>query len=273
MRISRLDHTFGDSAPRSPDSFYRLKASEAWPSIDPYIMSRTELDTRIKAGIELYEKYFPPKDNGIGFGEFVAIVAVCAIGAAAVAAAGTASAAGGAGAAAAQAGAASGATASASASGALAVGTASSPAIAAGSSGVLSASGAAALGQQAFSIAKDAAPYARKIGKLYNQATGSNDADKLIKAAQTVESSPNITDAAVATFQAELRKRGMQMNRKDAKAALRERIKREQKSYAAWMRRRAEQLQNQNPDVHTSATKSWIKWLPIATPFVMWAMR
>jgi len=275
MRAGNLDNNFGSSVPRSPNGFYRVTAQQAWPSINPYIMSRDELDKEIKDGITRYEKLFPSK-SGMGFGEFVAIVAICAVGATAVAAAGTASAAGGAAeAGTAAASATGGAGAASTASGALAVGTGSTPAIAAGvsASSTLSTGAATAFGKQVFNITKNAAPYAKKVGKLYKQATGNNDADKLIAAADTVENSPSITDAAVKTFQAELHKRGMELNKKQAQQALRARIKKEQGAYAAWMRRRAQQLQNQNPKVQTSTTKAWMKWLPIATPFVMLLLR
>jgi hypothetical protein len=263
MRVGSLQEfpSFGDS---DPGGFYRREPKKFWPEIDPYTMTRSELDDQIKRGIERYEKHFP--GGGFGWEMFVATAAVIAVGGVAAYAAATPAAAGGAGQAAAQAASASGVGATSNVSGALAAGTGSSPAMAAGSAT------SAGLGKQAFSVAKNMAPYAGKAGKVA-KAAGVKEGDKLAKAANIVEGSSGALDASEKVFQEILRRRGMEMKSEAAKKALRERLERERKSYAAWMRREAAKKKKQNPDVTTTGQDALKTWLPIAAPFIFFALR
>lgn len=268
---------FGQANERSPEGFYRVRSEEIWPDIDPYLMTREQLDEQIKAGIRKYEKYFPPEGGGMGFGMFIAVVAVVAVAAVAVAAAGTASAAGGAGQAAATSAGAASASSTAAASNAIAGYATQAGAAGAGvasSAGAATAAGttsAAAFGQQAFSMAQKAAPYAKTAATVARATGNKSEADQLTEAANIVEGSDSALDAAHKTYIREIEKRGMEMDAK-AKKAARERLKKERGSYAAWLRRRAAKQQQHNPNVQTKGQSELIKWLPIATPFVLWGL-
>lgn len=264
---------------REPNGFYRATAQDIWPGIDPYMMSRSELDKEIRAGMKLYEKYFP---SGNGLSLFQVVLIVAAMAAIAVVTCGAGVAAAGAGQAAASGAAASGATATASASGALAAsgpmggawGTGAAAASATASGTAAATTTAASFGAQAVQVAKQGASYVSQAGAV-GRATGiiesGSDADKLVKGADIIESSDNVTDAGSAVFKEYLAQRKIGFD-PGADEALHYRMAQEQQSYAAWMRRTGEHLQNENPDVHTSTEKSLMNWLPLATPFILLAL-
>jgi len=253
---------------RSPDGFYRTTAEEIWPDIDPYMMTREQLDARVKAGIKLYEKYFPNKD---GFGLFEVVLFTVAAASVATMVAGTAAAAGGAGQAAAQGAAASSATATANASAALAAagpqGGAWAAASSAGAGAGASASGFAAKAVQA---AQKGASYASKIGKIA-KASGNSEADKLIKAANLIEGSGSAKDLGANVFEHLLKERQMELS-EDARKAARARMAKENEAYAAWMRRKAEKMRQGNPDLETKGQLDSKTWLPILTPIAFFML-
>ncbi len=203
---------------QSPEGFYIAQPEEIYEGlIDPEFMTLAELDKAIEQGLHEWRRMHKSPAGG-WFSKWMPVIAAIAVGGVAVAMVAAPAAAAGAATAATQVGATAGATTGAF-----------PPITAAG----------------AVSAAQKAATVVRVGGLIHKVATGKNDADRLIQAADIIATSPTVTDAASKIFEQELAKRGEKIQTEQAKQALRARIQREQELYAEYMRRQAYQLQQE----------------------------
>ncbi len=205
---------------QTPDGFYTVTSEELYEGlINPEIMTTAQLDVAITSGIAFYKEMHPPSSWMERHMGLIIIASVAAVAVVAVGAVG-----------------ASGASAAAGASTAAGTGTA------AGTStfGTITSAKAVAMAQ------KGAAVLASGKGKkLVTKVLGKNDADRLIKGADIIANSPDVTTAAKKIFNSELAAYGGRLESKAAEAALNERLRQEQERYAEYMRRQGYQLQEE----------------------------
>ncbi len=233
---------------QSPEGFYIATSEEIYEGlIEPEFMTLKELDKAIEEGLTEWTKMHREKSGW--FSKWMPVIAAIAVGGVAVAMVAAPAAAAGAATAATQVGATAATT-----------GTAFPPITAAG----------------AISATQKAATVVRMGGMIHKVATGKNDADRLIQAADVIATSPTVTDAASKIFEQELAKRGEKIQTEQAKKALRARIEREQELYAEYMRRQAYRLQQEiTADVvpptlpEKRPAADWATVAMAATPFIL----
>lgn len=244
MRLSQAE---------APAGFYVVTTEEIWEGlISPDIMTLEQLDAAIEFGLAEWERMHPDKKTW--FDKWLPILVVAAVGGVAIAMVAAPIAAAGVATAATQ------AAPAAVAAGGLA---ASQPITA-----------AAAVG-----MAQKGAMIAKAGGMVYKGVTGKNDADRLIQAADIIQTSPDVTTAATKIFETELAARGQKLETERAKKALQERVRREQELYAEYMRRQAYQLQDEITAGSVPGmlpkdrpAPDWATVAMAATPFVLYFM-
>lgn len=234
----------------APEGFYVATSEQIYEGlIDPEFMTLKQLDEAIEFGLSEWKRLHPDKKDW--FDKWMPVLVAVAVGGIAVAMV----------------------AAPIAAAGAAAAATSAGPAAAA--AGGLAASqpitAAAAIG-----MAQKGAMAVKAGGMIYKGVTGKDDADKLIRAASIIQTSPNVTDAANKIFTAELAERGQKLQTEAAKKALRARIQREQELYAEYMRRQGYRLQDDITGGLTPATlpekrpaADWASVAMAATPFVL----
>ncbi len=203
---------------QTPDGFYTVTSEELYEGlINPEIMTTAQLDAAITSGIAFYTEMHPPsswmeRHMGLIIIASIAAVAVVAVGAA-------------------------GASGAAAAAPSTAAATTTGTGITIPS---ITSAKAVAMAQKGAALITSG-----KGKKLITKVLGKNDAERLIKGADAIANSPDVTTAAKEIFNSELAAYGGRLESKAAEDALNERLRQEQERYAEYMRRQGYQLQEE----------------------------